>query len=153
MSFAEVFLRLGLGLVGWMVLYAHYLWLAAAGRVGCGPDGDEMFALLLGFAPIAVAFAFATLLTRPFEEIHRILRWLGVPLLLLAPFGAMTTWSVFGTIFTEDRALCTPGDPPTWQLVWAPAQLATLTVTLLVLASAWRRTDPPDADHGHRPAG
>jgi hypothetical protein len=141
MSFAEVFLRLGLGLVGWMVLYAHYLWLAAARRVGCGPDGDEMFALLLGFAPVAAAFAFATLATRPFDEIHRILRWLGIPLLLLAPFGVMTTWWVSGTVFVEGRALCAPGGPPLWQQLWAPAQLATLVVTLVTLASAWRRAD------------
>ena len=54
MRFSEVFLRLGVSLVSWIVLYAYLLWLAVAGKVGCGPDGDEVFRLLLGLAPLGL---------------------------------------------------------------------------------------------------
>jgi ABC-type molybdate transport system permease subunit len=76
---SEVFLRLGVALVAWMMLYAHVVWLAALHAMGCGPDGDELHRLLLGLAPLTCGFALLLHMTRPFADIHRILRWLGAP--------------------------------------------------------------------------
>lgn len=141
MRFAEVFLRLGLSLVGWMVLYAHMLWLAALFRLSCGPDGDEMHLLLLGMAPVTIGFAFALRGTRPLPEIHSILRWLGVPLLLLLPFVARSTWQVFEAVNRNAVAVCNDGPPTAWQTLWAPAQVLTVALVLFNIFRVWRSVD------------
>ncbi|MGI9271993.1 MAG: hypothetical protein ACR2QT_09470 [Woeseiaceae bacterium] len=143
MRFAEVFLRLGSALVAWMMMYAYFLWLAAVYVVACGPDGDEMHRLLLGFAPFVCGFAFALQVTRPFAEVHSMLRWLGVPLLLLLPFALRSIWAIFQTVHIGTSAICTDGDPPTWQLLWAPLQVLTLLVVTFVLVRVWRGASQP----------
>ncbi len=144
MQFAEVFLRLGSSLVAWMVVYAHVLWLAAARVAGCGPDGSEMHALLLGFAPVAAATAFALRATRPFPDIQQMLRWLGVPLALLLPFALLSTWIVFDAVWLQGRSICAPASPPVWQQLWVPVQLAALTVIAMVIVSIWRQSPRHD---------
>ena len=145
MRFAEVFLRLGLALVAWMVIYAQFLWLAALHELGCGPDGDEMHRLLLGLAPFAVGLAIALRATRPFAEIHRMLRWLGVPLLLALPFAARSIWDVFATVNMHASAICAEATPSLWQQLWAPVQVAAV---LLILAMVFRMWRSASADAG-----
>ena len=130
--------RLGLGLVAWMMLYAHVLWLAALHAMGCGPDGDEMHKLLLGLVPITIGFSVALRATRPFAEIHSMLRWLGVPLLLLLPFAIRSVWQVFGAVNIDASAVCGAAPPGTWQYVWAPAQIVTLLVVFLMVFRVWQ---------------
>lgn len=137
MRFAEVFLRLGTSLVAWMVLYAYFLWLATLAAMGCGPDGDEMHRLMLGLTPFACGFAFMLRITRPFTEIHGILRWLGVPLMLLLPFGIRSVWQVYEVVYVNSTAICANGAPTMWQLVWAPAQAATLLLVSYQLIRVW----------------
>ncbi len=138
MRFAEVFLRLGVALVAWMVLYAHTLWLAALYAIGCGPDGDEMHRLLLGLMPITCGASFLLRATRPFAEIHSMLRWLGVPLLLLLPFALRSIWHTFRPVNLEAAAICASGPPTTWQLLWSPLQVVTLLIVAYMIFSVWR---------------
>jgi hypothetical protein len=138
MRFAEVFLRLGCALVGWMLIFTYAVWLAALHAMGCGPDGDEMHALLLGLAPVAAGCAFMLRMTRPFPDIHRMLGWLGVPLLLLLPFVLRNTWAVFSRTSIEGTAICSDTDPATWQIAWAPAQLITVLLIALLVIAVWR---------------
>jgi hypothetical protein len=138
MRFAEVFLRLGSALVAWMVLYAYFLWLAAAYVIACGPDGDEMYRLLLGLVPFVCGFAFALQVTRPFAEIHSMLRWLGVPLFLLLPFTLRSVWNIFQTVNLNAAAICAEQVPPTWQIAWAPLQMITLLFALFMIVRVWR---------------
>jgi hypothetical protein len=134
MRFAEVFLRLGSALVGWMVLYAYALWLAVMHIIGCGPDGDEMLRLLLGMAPFAVTAAAALRTTRPFPEIHRMLRWLGVPLVLLLLLSLRSIWGIFSRVHLNALAICSSGEAAAWELAWVPVQaLALATIAYLVL--------------------
>ncbi len=125
-----------------MVLYAYFLWLAALYAMGCGPDGDEMHRLLLGLAPFACGSAFALRVTRPFVEIHVILRWLGVPLALLLPFATRSVWQVIESTNINGAAICAGGEANTWQLLWAPIQVVTLVFVSYVLLSAWRNSTP-----------
>ena len=145
MQFAEVFLRLGASLVAWMVIYAYVLWLAAARVVGCGPDGSEMHALLLGFAPVAAAMSFALRATRPFDDIQQMLRWLAVPLALLLPLTLLSTWIVFDAVWLQGRSVCTPVPPPGWQQLWVPVQLAALATITYAIALVWRAGIQPAA--------
>lgn len=138
MRFAEVFLRLGASLVAWMVIYAHVLWLAVLFRLACGPDGDEMHKLLLGLAPITIGSAFALRSTRPIEEIHSMLRWLGVPLLLLVPFVVQSIWQAVETVVINESAFCANVPPAIWQIAWAPAQIITLSLVLYMVYRVWR---------------
>lgn len=136
-QFAEVFLRLGTSLVAWMMLYAHILWLAAIYAMGCGPDGDEMHRLLLGLAPFTCGFAFLLRVTRSFADIHSMLRWLGLPLLLLMPFASRSVWQVFQSVNIESSAICAAGAPSTWQSLWAPSQIFTLLLVGYMVIKVW----------------
>jgi len=138
MRFAEVFLRLGSALVAWMVIYAHILWLAVLFRLSCGPDGDEMHRLLLGLAPVTVGFALALRATRPLPEIHSILRWLGVPLLLLLPFVGRSTWQVLETVNINASSVCAEAPPTTWQTLWAPVQILVVAIVAAAIIGVWR---------------
>ena len=145
MRFAEVFLRLGSALVAWMVIYAHVLWLAVLFRLACGPDGDEMHKLLLGLAPITIGMSFVLRATRPFSEIHSMLRWLGVPLALLLPFIVRSIWQATDAVIINESAFCADVPPSIWQIAWAPAQIVTVAVVLLMVLRMWRRPVSEDA--------
>lgn len=154
MRFAEVFLRLGAALVGWMVIYAHFLWLAVLFRLGCGPDGDEMHGLLLGLAPVTIGLAFALQATRPFNEIHRMLRWLAVPLVLLLPFIGQSVWQAVEATIVNESAFCANVPPSIWQTAWAPAQIITVTLVLYLAYRVWRNaaSDLAAAEGPEKPA-
>ncbi|MDH4126453.1 MAG: hypothetical protein OEW64_13560 [Gammaproteobacteria bacterium] len=138
MRFAEVFLRLGSGLVAWMLLYAWVLWLAALHALACGPDGDEMHRLLLGMAPLAVAAVFLLRVTCPLQEVHAILRWLALPLLLLIPFCLRSIWGVVRAVHLNSVAACSEMAPPVWQQLWSPLQLAILLFIAYMLVRSLR---------------
>ncbi len=121
-----------------MMLYAHFVWLAAVYVMGCGPDGDEMHRLLLGLAPFTCGFAFLLHVTRCFADIHSMLRWLGVPLLLLVPFAIRSVWQVFQAVNVDASAICSTDAPATWQSLWAPVQLMTLLLVTYMLIKVWR---------------
>ena len=126
MRFAELFLRLGSSLVAWMVLYAYVLWLAVLHTIGCGPDGDELHRLLLGVLPFAVGSAFLLRAADPFADIQKMLRWLGLPLLLLMPFAARGIWDVAAAVLVQQSGICSSLPATWWQLGWAPLQIMAL---------------------------
>ena len=126
MRFAEVILRVGVGLVAWMLLYAHVLWLAALRNIGCGPDGSEIHAVLTGLAPLTIAAAFLIRASRPLAEVHSMLRWFAIPLALLMPLAAWSIVDVFRTVNLGGLAICSASDPVVWHHMWAPVQAAVL---------------------------
>jgi hypothetical protein len=138
MRFAEVFLRLGTSFVAWMMLYAYVLWLAAVYVIACGPDGDEMHRLLLGMAPFVCGFALLLNVTHTFDEIHSMLRWLGVPLFLLLPFALRSVWNIFQSVNLNAEAICSDQMLSTWQYIWAPLQLFTLLFVIYMVVRVWR---------------
>jgi hypothetical protein len=136
--FAEVFIRIGCALVAGMMLYAYVLWLAALYVVGCGPDGDELYRVLLGLAPVTAAFAVLLRVSRPFTEIHSMLRWLSIPLLLLLPFVVRSLWQVFQLVNLDAVAICANTVPSTWQTLWVPIQVLTLIWVSYMVVDVWR---------------
>jgi hypothetical protein len=136
--FAEVFLRMGVALVAWMMLFTHLVWLAVLYVTGCGPDGDELHRLLLGLVPFTCGFAVALRVTRQYPEIHAMLRWLAVPLALLVPFCLRTIWSVFVAANLQGIAICSAGEAPLWLQAWAPLQLITIAFVVYLAARTWR---------------
>jgi hypothetical protein len=139
MRFAEVFLRLGSALVAWMLLFTHFLWLAALHAMGCGPDGAEMHKLLLGLIPLTCGASLLIGVTQPFAEIHALLRWLTIPLLLLLPFALRSVWDVVQTVNIDGAGVCAGSQPAVWAQLWAPAQVITLALALFMILRGWRR--------------
>ncbi|MEQ8483181.1 MAG: hypothetical protein RIB46_02345 [Pseudomonadales bacterium] len=137
MSFAEVALRLGTCLVAWMVIYAYLLWVAVLRVSGCDADGEALWRLLLGVAPAAALAAGLVGLTRPISEVHELLRWGRLPLLLLLPLSLAGIWPTFERVTVSGLAICGPGPAPIWQAWWAPLQLLALTAVIVI---AWRRS-------------
>ena len=136
MKFAEVFLRLGTALVAWMMLFTHFLWLAALYVIGCSPDGDELQRVLLGLAPFTCVFAFLVGVTKPYEDIHKMLAWLRWPLGILILLGLRTIWGTASRVNLDGLAICGTGIPSTWEQYWSFAQLA---VCVLVAIVVWRQ--------------
>ncbi len=138
MQFSEVFLRLGCALVAWMMLYAHFVWLAALGNIGCGPDGDELHKVLLGLVPITVGFAFLLRMTRPLGEIHRILRWLGLPLAAIMLAGTYHVLAISRAVYSTGQGICSAGAATAWHQLWGPAQLLAILVCAAMIIGVWR---------------
>ena len=138
MRFAEVFLRLGCSLVGWMLVFTHIVWLAALHAMSCGPEGDAMHRLLLGLAPFTVAMALLLRMTRPFADVHRLLSRLGILLLLLLPFALRNIWIVFNRSNLAGLAICSDTAANTIQQFWAPAQFLTVCLLAFMVIGVWR---------------
>lgn len=119
-------LRVGCSLVGWMVIYAHFLWLATLRVVGCSQDGDEFRRLLFGLAPIAFGFSCVIGVSRKLPSIHLILRWGFLPLAVLIPLALWPSWTTFVSVNIDGHGICTLESQGVWQPVWAPLQLLVL---------------------------
>jgi hypothetical protein len=141
MRFAEVFLRLGSALVAWMILYAYALWLAVLRVIGCGPDGDEMARVLLGMAPLAVAASFVLRTTRSFIDIHRMLRWLGLPLGLLLLLSLRSVWGIFNRVHLDGLAICSAGSTAIWEQAWVPVQAVALAAIAILIVREMMQSD------------
>lgn len=140
MRLAEVFLRLGLALVAWMILYAHMLWLAVTPRIPCGDEGAELHGVLLGLIPLTLLIGPLILSTRPLGDVHAMLRWLAAPLVAIAPFSLYAAWQVFSRVQADGQAICGSGIAPAWQAWWGPVQGLVILYVGLLLAFAWKRT-------------
>ena len=66
------------------------------------------------------------------------LRWLGVPLLLLLPFALRSIWQVFVRVSVTDTAVCGDAAPAGWHQLWVPVQLLTLVVVAFFVLRVWR---------------
>lgn len=148
MRFAEVLLKLGVSLVGWIVVYAHILWLAVAGKVACGPDGDEVFRVLLGLSPLTLVCIWLLRASRSLGDVHRTLLWASLPLLLLSPFALKAFAMVAASVNLHGRSICGPGPPALWEQIWAPAQLLVLTIAAVVIVRMWRSGGRSEAAGG-----
>lgn len=138
MRLSEVLLRIGSCLAAWMIIYAYFIWLAVVNRVDCSVDGDEIFRVLLGMAPIAAGASFLLRGARPFPDIHQMLRWLGIPVLLLLLLTLPIIWQVFTQVNLNDGAICLGGTQAGWHSYWAPLQAIATGVCVYAVLRTWR---------------
>jgi len=123
-----------------MVVYTHCIWLVTLGAIGCQGAGDELWRLVLGFAPFTIGFSFLLSAIDRVPEVARILRWLAIPLALLIAVATRPLISALGSATLGSAAIC-GSEPSAWHGWWAPAQLVTLTVVGLTVFRAWRSSD------------
>lgn len=138
MRLSEVLLRIGSTLVAWMVIYAFFLWLAVVQRVECGADGDEIYRLLLGMAPLAVGASFLLGASRPFADIHSMLRWLGLPVAGLLFLAAPVIWETFANVNLAGGTICDGVPKSGWQSIWAPVQFSAVAFCIWKILTVWR---------------
>jgi hypothetical protein len=143
MRLAEVFLRLGLALVAWLLLAAHMLWLAVLGRLECGTETTELYLVLLGMTPLTLAAGFGIRASRALPEIHALLKWLAVPLLLLLPLALSTVWAALGSATLGSEPLCGIAPRQGRHVAWAPVQLALMVLLAVVLIALFRPARKP----------
>lgn len=138
MRASEIFLRIGSVLAAWMMIYAYFIWLAVVGRVSCGSNGDEVFRLLLGVAPLAVGASFVLGAARPFPDIHKMLRWLSIPCLALLYLTLPVIYEVFAQVNMNKEPVCATVAPSAWHAWWAPIQFLVTSLCVFQLMRNWR---------------
>ncbi len=140
MRLAEVFLRIGSTLTGWLMVYAHCLWLAVLPQAACGGESGDPYAATLGLAVPAAALAFLLPVGRSTPGIGDILRWFGLPLVVLLPLAARPVLDALGRATFEPLPLCAQSTlaPAGWEPWWAPLQLVVLCVIAIAAVTAAR---------------
>ena len=133
MGFSEILLRLGSHLVGWLIIYSHLIWVAVIPQITCGPEGEELFRLSLGFSPLVIVASLILGLANKLETVVESLRWLALPLIFLLPLVIKPVVAALETSTFGGLGLCEPVPATFWQLAWAPVQ--TVVIIFIIVAS------------------
>lgn len=146
MSLAEVFLRVGSAMVGWLLVYAHALLLAVVPRSDCSAELWRVSAL---FALLALV---ASLLLRAGLPWRGMLRWLALPAALLWAIGGPTVVALFGPVTLDGVGLCSAllGAPDAlpaagWERAWPPLQALAIVLAAARALGYWRPEPEPEA--------
>ena len=124
-------------MVAWMVIYTQCIWTATLFVTGCESDGDNLWRLLLGFAPFTLGFCLLLNVTHKLPEVHKILIWLSAPLILFVPLALRAIWPSLVNSTLGGTSIC-PGDTPAgWHFWWAPAQLFVQGVICFAVTRMW----------------
>jgi hypothetical protein len=154
MTLAEIVLRIGGGLGGWLLFIAHALVIAVVPRADCDPASDEMWIGTLALAAVTVgAVPLLELgMGLPSRESTRWLAVLALPLAGLAAVGVAP--ALVGTTL-DGGPLCAiagalPANPELAarsatgvQRIWPMAQLLVLAACSAQAFRYWRRREPP----------
>lgn len=138
-------LRVGSTLVAWMVTYAHLLWLAILPQAGCN-DGNELWRLLLGFAPVVAAFSLLLRAVHVLPGIYGITRYMAIPAWLLMLLAVQPVFAALSTTTLGSEPLCAGTVAAPWQTYWAPLQIAALAVIAVQTYRAWRLPGRPESE-------
>ena len=142
MRLAEVLMRVGAALVGFLVGLAYCTTLLVVPRISCDIPGNDPF-----FATLAMGIALVPLLVfshwgHPFRDS---LRWLTLPFAALVPLAAFAIWPYLSAEAVARIQQCsesagTPaGAAAFWPSVWAPFQLGVLALLSFQSLRYWRR--------------
>ncbi|MEM7411676.1 MAG: hypothetical protein AAF430_15710 [Myxococcota bacterium] len=142
MSFAELFLRIGCGLVGWLLIYAHALLLAVVPQADCS---RELFSTTLLFAVFALV---AAGLLQGSLHWRSALRWCLVPVVPLWLLGLGVAFGLWETAAATAPTLCDALAGNTevteragWERAWVPAQLGAILACAVSGARYWTTPD------------
>lgn len=133
----DLLLRVGCTMVAWMVIYAHLLWVAVLPNTGC-TDGDALWRLTLGFAPVALGFALLLRAVHVLPEIYNTTRYFALPAFLLVLLAARAVATSFTTNTLNGASICDIMPSPAWHAWWAPVQVVVLALLALQIYRAWR---------------
>lgn len=137
MGVAELLLRLGCTLTGWLVLLTHGLWLAVLGATGCTSEGAQPWLALLWLTPLTVLFAALLPLGLAVPGVARPLRLPAIVLLPLLLIAMRTPWQTLFDVNVDGQPLC--GSTAAWTALWSPLQLAVVVLLAAAVAILWWR--------------
>lgn len=137
---ASIFLRLGVTLVAYMVLFFHLLLLGLVPQLKCNGDEPAIWVVTFFTAVVAFIFALSLLASRPLKTVVQTLKWGCVPLVLLLPFALLAVLPIFGSTTLGSASIC-PGISAysnlVWQQAWAPLQMGLLLIIAVQVARYW----------------
>ena len=141
-------LRLGCGLVGWLLVFSHALLLAVIPRADCS---TELWSTSLLFAALAIVAALWLLPAGLSFRSH--LRWASLPAAAMWLYGVSVAAPLLAPGSGAGVELCAAlaGDgvgaqtAPAWQRAWAPVQLAAMAGCAGQALRYWKPADRPDA--------
>ena len=151
--FAEIFLRIGGGIGGWIIFFAHALIIAALQQADCDPRDDEMWKGTLLLAILSGGGALTMGLGLPWRAS---LRWFALGTVPLAVYAVLGVLPEVASTTLGGGSLCAiaSGLPEgidlasfpatTLQRIWPVAQIAVLSGGSLQALRYWR--DPHDTD-------
>lgn len=137
MRFAEIFLRLGLCLVAWMVLFGYALWIMLLPKLPCTAGETSLWLVLLYAAPMILLFSLLLPTSRALPAVHQSIRWLAPPLSLFIAFALRTIYYAFAE-FTLGTSQPCGFTSEFWSAAWAPIHAALLLFLLWQLLRIWR---------------
>ena len=135
---ADIFLRLGITLVAFMVIIGHLLWLAILPQIDCATDGAELWSALFWMSPLTLAVALLLLVSRKLPSIVQSLKFGCVPIALLLPLALYGILPTLGASTIGGQPICAEVagySSLLWERSWAPAQLF---LVLVITVQTWR---------------
>jgi len=141
---AEIILKLGCGLVGWLLVFSHGLVLAVTPAADCSTElwrASLIFAVGAGVAalfllPAALPWAgHLRWCALPAAGLWIAGAWLAAPLVATTTFGGQELCAALAGMPTAE-----PGAPP-WQRAWPPVQFAAIAGCAWQALRYWRRDD------------
>jgi len=142
LAFANVFLRLGCTLVGFMVVFGHLLWLWILPQIDCAVDGHAFWYALFWMSIPTLIFAALLLASRPLTSVVGGLKWLCIPVIGLLPLALLGVWPTLQATTFGGAAICPHPDnynpSMTWQIMWGPLQLIVLSAIGVQAIRYWR---------------
>ena len=140
LSPAQVFLRLGLRLVAYLLLFVHLAFVAAVPSLKCSGDNPDIWQLTFYLAPLTLVFALLLLASRPLKTVVQTLRWGCVPLVVLVPLALIGTLPTFSATTLGGAPIC-PGVSAysnlVWQQGWGPVQLGLIAIIAIQATRYW----------------
>jgi ribose/xylose/arabinose/galactoside ABC-type transport system permease subunit len=158
MSFAEIILRIGTAIGGWLIFIGYALVLAVLDQADCDPRSDELWRGTLLFAALG---ALALVFVGRGLEWSQSIRWFGIPAILLAALAASHIVPAFLDTTLNGQSLCSmAGRTPEGvdlaglqasaiERVWPPSQLAVLLFGVIQAIRYWT-AKPQIADSDDR---
>jgi len=145
MSFAEIVLRIGGAIGGWLTFIAYALTLGVLGRADCDPNSQELWRGTLFFGFLT---ALALLLVGRGLQWRRALRWLASIAAALGVYAGLVILPAIGAVTLGGDSLCgvtrAGGDAfsgfvaTPLERLWPLVQFAILALGLVQAARYWR---------------
>ncbi len=155
MSFAEIILRIGASIGGWLIFIGYALTLAVIRQADCDPTSDELwrgtlfFGLLSGLSLLFVGRGL------PWRNS---IRWLTIPAGALAIYAAIGVFPAIGATSVEGASLCGVLNPlisshdasgidaTNVERIWPVVQLAVLFAGIVQAIRYWTSGARPFED-------
>ena len=154
MSFADIILRIGAAIGGWLIFIGYALVLAVLHQADCDPRSDELWRGTLLFAALAALALFFVGRGLQWSES---IRWFTLPALVLAALAARDILPALLDTTFHGRPLCeiaarTPAgidlagfEASSVERAWPPSQLAVLLFGVIQAIRYWTARRPHDA--------